>query len=74
MFLLEVNTLCLAHILNLVGEVFSHVTKLITFIKLTFKKKKKKKKNNSWKKQYFFKWLESSLPKEQVKLPCASGN
>ena len=55
--------LCLGHILNLVGEEFSHwptfdnVTQFITFIKSAFLKR------------LHLKWLEGSQPKEQVKLP-----
>ena len=64
------HVLCLTHILNLVGEVFSHwpafnnVTQPTTFIKSAFFKKAESKK-----KKGYLKWLENYLPKEQVKLP-----
>ena len=66
------HALCIDHILNLAGEVFSHwpafdnVTQLITFIKSALKKKKKKKLD---KKTWYLTWFDGSLPREQGKLP-----
>ena len=70
------HVLCLTHILNLVGEVFSHwpafdnVTQFTTFIKSAFLEKKKKKKWNGLKIIYLknkwnyllYQWQPDGIP------------